>query len=342
MFSPHTMQIETFRVPDIFAVLRRDWNALLTQSASDTLFLTREFQQTWWEHCGADCELRVMTARDDTGQLVGIAPLYAARDANGRTVLRLIGGVEVADYLDLIAAREQCAVVWRAIVAALCETDDWHALDLRNIPAASPTREAITLLAEQHRLALTAHIEEVCPIIALPTTFEAYLESLDKKQRHEIRRKVRKAYAEADIHWYCVGAEHNLTEAVENFIALHQRSQFNKDNFMTQTMRNFFHALARRCSDAGWLELAFIEVNGQCAATYFNFAYNQQTLCYNSGYDPQAYAALSPGIVLLARLIEHAIQHGRTGFDFLQGNETYKYRMGAQDTAVYQLTVART
>ena len=335
------MRIESFQSPDVFASLKPEWNELLRRSTSDTLFLTWEFQSTWWFHFGAGLELRVLTARCDDGRLLGIAPLYVDRDQSGLANMRLIGGVEVADYLDFIVTPEHARESVEAFFTALCSAGDWHMLDLRNIPAASPTREILSAAAASSQLPFASRVEEVCPLITLGASFEAYLESLDKKQRHEIRRKTRKAYDEAEIRWHCVDGTHNLDEAVEQFIELHQRSKAGKDEFMTAAMVDFFHALARVTYEAGWLELAFIAVNGRQAATYFNFVYNSATLCYNSGYDPQAYAALSPGIVLLSHLIEHAITHGRKVFDFLQGSETYKYRMGAKDTQVYQLTVER-
>jgi CelD/BcsL family acetyltransferase involved in cellulose biosynthesis len=335
------MQIDTFTSADVFTTLQPEWNTFLKQSPSDTLFLTWEFQKTWWDHFGDGCELRLLTARDEAGRLAGIAPLYLERDESGRELLRLIGGVEVADYLDFITPADENGELLAAFVDALNAMPDWQMLDLRNIPAASRTRAQLAALAAPRGLTHREQVEEVCPIIRLGDTFDAYLESLDKKQRHEIRRKVRKAYAEAEIKWYVVDAERPLEDAVETFVDLHQRSKLNKDEFMTPQMMAFFRDLARRTFDAGWLELAFIEVNGRPAATYFDFAYNSATLCYNSGYDPQAYAALSPGIVLLAHLIEHAVTERRACFDFLQGNETYKYRMGAQDTQVYMIGVER-
>ena len=332
------MQIQVHSTADVFSNLRGDWNALLKQSPSDSIFLTREFQQTWWTHLGSG-ELRVLTAHDD-GHLRGIAPLYLDGEPE-RRVLRLVGGLEVADYLDIICEGPQVALVLEALLGALARQDDWQQMDLRNVPERSPTRVALPLLAAQQGWTLHEQVEEVCPLVALPATFEDYLNSLEKKQRHEIRRKLRKAYAEAEIHCYSVDAQQDIGEAAAAFIALHQRSQLDKTHFMTRPMIDFFTALARVMHDAGWVELAFVEVNGQRAATYFDFVYNNQTLCYNSGYDPQAYAQLSPGIVLLAYLIERAITQGRTTFDFLQGNETYKYRMGAADTRVYQLTLSR-
>lgn len=327
--------------PAAFDALEPEWRTLLADVPSHTLFQTWEFQRTWWRHFGADGMLRLVTVRDDAGALRGIAPMYAEPPIDGRTTLRLIGGVEVADYCDLIAAAGAEAEVVRAVSGVLCARNDWHTLDLRNVPSASPTCALVAALAKAHGLSAAERIEEVCPVIDLPDSYEAYLESLDKKQRHEMRRKTRKAHAEARIEWYMAGEGHDFDRAVDDFIDLHQKSQQNKDMFMTPAMQAYFRELAQVMQAAGWLELSFIEVNGQRAATYFSFAYGNQTLLYNSGYDPQAYAGLSPGIVLLGHLIEQAIERKRKRFDFLQGGETYKYRMGAKDTHVHMLTINR-
>ena len=91
------------------------------------------------------------------------------------------------------------------------------------------------------------------------------------------------------------------------------------------------------------LELAaeFVEVLGEKAASLLNFDYGDSILVYNSGYDPVSYRSLSPGIVVTARCIETAIELGRKTFDFLRGDEEYKYRFGAHDTMVRRLVIAR-
>jgi CelD/BcsL family acetyltransferase involved in cellulose biosynthesis len=333
--------VDIYESPDVFPSLRSEWNALLKQSASDTPFLTHEFQSAWWAHFGTPDALRLLTARDGAGTLRGIAPLYIEGDANGQATMRLLGGVEVADYLDLIVPRGIEPDVYRAFFEALCARTDWARLDLHNLPEASPARPLFAALAAERGMRATEQVEEVCPVVALPETYDDYLNALDKKQRHELRRKMRKAYAEAQVTWYMAGERLALDEATAAFIELHQKSQQEKHAFMTAPMQAFFRDLARAMHAAGWLELSFIEVNGQRAATYFSFSYNNQTLLYNSGYDPQAYAALSPGIVLLAHLIQEAIAQRHAQFDFLQGNETYKYRMGAQDTRVHLLSISR-
>jgi CelD/BcsL family acetyltransferase involved in cellulose biosynthesis len=170
--------------------------------------------------------------------------------------------------------------------------------------------------------------------------WESYLDSLDKKERHEIRRKLRRLEREApEAQVRLVTGGPELDAALATFIALHRLSSRAKDAFMTDEMQDFFRAIAAILAERGWLQLSFLEIAGQPVASYFCFDYGNQTLVYNSGYDPQASPQLSPGWVLLARLIEHAIAQGRTRFDFLQGNEDYKHRFGGVDEPVYRTLI---
>ena len=106
-------------------------------------------------------------------------------------------------------------------------------------------------------------------------------------------------------------------------------------------MKIFFRAMTQITYGAGWLQLAFIELDGQKAATLLHFDYNHHILVYNSGYDPRNHAHLSPGMVLMSYCIQHAIELGREKFDFLRGDEEYKYRLGGRDTEVYRVTISR-
>ncbi|HUM72501.1 MAG TPA: GNAT family N-acetyltransferase, partial [Chloroflexota bacterium] len=91
----------------------------------------------------------------------------------------------------------------------------------------------------------------------------------------------------------------------------------------------------------GYLQLLFMEVDGRKAATLLNFDYNNRIWVYNSGLDPVNFSNLSLGVVITAKAIEYAADHGRATFDFLRGNETYKYRFGAQDTVIYRQQISK-
>ena len=99
----------------------------------------------------------------------------------------------------------------------------------------------------------------------------------------------------------------------------------------------FFETIVPIVHRCGWLKMSFLVINGTPSAAYCDFDYNQHILVYNSGLLPQENAHLSPGIVLLCYDIQDAIANKRHVFDFLRGNETYKYRMGATDTQVFKL-----
>lgn len=330
------MRVELYTEREAFLALRDEWNRLLVSSPSDTIFLTWEWQSLWWEIFGRGHQLLLLTARHEE-ELVGIAPLFYAHEG----VIRLVGGIEISDYLDIIALSGHEREVWSAFLAYLLEECSWETLDLHNLPATSPTREVLFSLAKGHGLKVEAALEDVCLLISLPKTWEGYLQMLDRKQRHELRRKLRKAQREARVEWYLVSEDTDLASEMEEFLDLHQRSSPHKDQFMDQAMQRFFKAMAKSAFEAGWLRLGFILINDLKMASLLCFDYGDSILLYNSGYDPERYRALSPGVLATAHCIEEAIQQKKKVFDFLRGSEEYKYRFGAQDTEIYRLLISK-
>ena len=150
----------------------------------------------------------------------------------------------------------------------------------------------------------------MAPSFDLPAHYEDYLtHQVDKKQRHEIRRKQRRAEREADIGFSIVDASDCLEAEVDDFVALQRASRSDKADFMTSEMHRFFTGLARSMLDAGYLRLFFLTIDGEKAASLYAFEYDRQFLLYNSGYDPAAHAHLSPGWVFLA--YQHPVCHRR-------------------------------
>jgi CelD/BcsL family acetyltransferase involved in cellulose biosynthesis len=302
--------------------------------------LTHEWQRTWWRYFSPGRELLLLSLRRGD-ELVGIAPFYR-QSVDGRKVIRLVGGTEVSDYLDIIALPDYKEGVYHALFEFFAaELSDWDEIDFHCIPAVSPT-QALQEVATEHGLVVQRRVEDVCPVIPLPAAWDDYLALLNKKQRHEIRRKIRRANREAQVEWYVTSDPDKLSEDVEVFFDLHRKSSADKEDFMSQpAMQGFFHEVARFSLAREWLELSFLLINGEKTATMLCFAYDNQTLVYNSGYDPEQFAHLSPGIVLLSYHIQDSIAQGRTAFDFLRGDEVYKYRFGGQDAEIFHVTVRR-
>lgn len=362
------MKTEIHKDTSGFDALREEWNPLVRCSVTNTLFLTWEWQTAWWDAFGAGRSLYLLAMRDDAGSLVGIAPLFhqdsqidptaslpdisverpvAVASGQVRRTVHLVGGTEVSDYLDIIAPpqhhQEVCSALLDALETPFLRENGflWHLLDLRCLPAASPTLASVARLANARGWQTQQTREDVCPVLELPQSWEEYLTArLSKKQRHELRRKIRRAEGEARVDWYWVTDE-NWEEGLELFFYLHKASHPDKDAFMDDRMQGFFRAVARAALDRDWLRLSVLRFNGRPVASYLCFDYGSDRLVYNSGFDLSAYADLGPGIVLLGYLVEDAIRRGLSRFDFLQGNERYKYEFGAVDTEVMRVLISR-
>lgn len=333
------MRIELINGEAVFEQLSAEWDALARRGMTDTPFQHLAYQRAWWHHLHpSEGSLHTAVARDADGALRGIGCFYRTGDGT----VHFNGCVEETDYLDLIATAEDAEAVWTAVFACLLsdEFPAWRCLDLCNVPEASPTRTILPRLAEDHGLSFDESVHEVCPVIQLPETFDAYLDSLESKQRREIQRKLRRADG-LGLDVVTVGPEDDVDAAVDEFLELLQKSMFEKRDWLNEGRRAVFHEAARAAQEAGTLQLMFVAVNGEKGAALFNFDYKDRIWVYNSGLDPQAFSALSPGVVLTAKAIERAIEDGRSSFDFLRGSETYKYRFGAEDTYIYRLQMAR-
>lgn len=323
---------------EAFNTLAAEWNELAQRGMTDTPFQSFAYQKAWWQHLQPDgAELMTIATRNNLGELTGIGCFFLL---DGR--LHFNGCIEETDYLDIIAPAQQAETVWQSMLECLEATSAfaWNALDLCNIPQDSPSRTILPALASQFNYEFHSAAVEICPVITLPDSFESYLDSLDSKQRRELSRKLRKAEA-AEVTTTVVGATDTIDQEVESFLDLLQKSTFEKHDWLNERRRALFHDVAREAHKAGTLQLMFTELDGQRAAALFNFDYKNRIWVYNSGLDPTAFTSLSPGVVLTAAAIEQAIKLGRETFDFLRGDEEYKYRFGAVDTQIYRVVLER-
>jgi CelD/BcsL family acetyltransferase involved in cellulose biosynthesis len=335
------LNIECHTTPAVFEALSDEWDETLGPTHFSHFFLLRDWQRLWWKYLQRG-ELCVLTVRDDDGALLGIGPWFI-EDHEGLRTVHTIGCVDVTDYLDIIARPGHTEKVIAALLDFMLSQDapGWDAMNLCSVPETSPTLTLFPQLAESRGLAVTVRQQDVCPVLVLPDNWEDYLAILDKKQRHELRRKLRRAEA-GDVDWYIVGPEHDLAEEIDAFLTLMARSTPDKAEFLKMPgHRSFFEEMGRATFNAGHLQLCFLTVEGERSAAMWNFVYDNRVMVYNSGLDPDAFAYLSPGVVLGGLHIRHAIEQGIAVYDFLRGGEVYKYRLGGQDTTVYNLLVER-
>jgi CelD/BcsL family acetyltransferase involved in cellulose biosynthesis len=309
-------------------------------------FLRYEYLSTWWNTLGGGewqaGDLYVMVAHNDQDELIGIVPLFLTKNLDGKDALMFLGSIEISDYLDLIARPQDLADFTKALLEHLTgpEAPAWEVLDLYNLLEDSLTLEPLKEGAAQLGLSYTQEQLQPAPYVSLPDNWEDYLAALDKKQRHELRRKIRRAAgAPEGMHWYIVDDEAQLDAEIDAFLQLMARDK-NKERFLTDIMRTQMRQAVHAAFQAGWLQLAFMEIGGKKAAAYLNFDFGNRIMLYNSGFDFD-FSYYSPGWVLIGYLIEWAIENGREAFDFMRGDEQYKYRLGGVDRFVQRVQITR-
>ena len=327
------MKIEVH--PDLHAFDEARWNGLLDRSRLPSVFLTWQWQTEWSQAFTAERPIQILAATDAAGTLAGLLPLYE----DGPERQRILGGVDVSDYLDVIAPDGGEAEVWTALLQHRAgQTVAW---DLHGIRSASATATLLPELAPAHGLTASVEREDRCPVLALPKTWDEYLARLSGKDRHELRRKIRRLERELpgaspSSHATVAGWD----EAMTRFLTLHRLSKVGKARFMDERMERFFRSATARLAAAGWARLWFLEFEGAAVAGFLCLEYGGSVGLYNSGFDP-ARATLAPGIVLLAHVIRDAIDRGFPVFDFLRGEEPYKYGFGPSPEDVLNVRVAQ-
>jgi len=320
------------------------WNDLLSESITDVPFLRYEYLSAWWNTLGGGewphAELMLISASEE-GRLLGIAPLFKT-EYEGEEKLLILGSIEISDYLDLIVRAGDLPRFLSGLLefcatdsAAACSRFDWY-----NLPEDSPTLSALESESSKRGWDFTKEPFRPALSVPLPGNFEIYLAGIDKKQRHEIRRKIRRAESdERNVTWYIVNDESSLDSEIDDFLSLMANDQ-NKEKFLSEVMRVQMRTSVHAAFQAGWLQLAFMEVGGAKAAGYLNFDYGNRIYVYNSGLDFN-YGDLSPGWVLLGYLLQWANENGRSEFDFMRGDEDYKYKFGGIKRDVMRVKIER-
>lgn len=316
---------------DFSAINAHEWNALVEAGITDTPFLRHEYLGQWWQTLGGgewkQAKL-VLVSASENGKLIGIAPLFKA-DYDGRAALLLVGSIEISDYLDLIVRAEDLPRFLSGLIDFLVSDSALAGLpfDLYNLPDSSPTLAALKAESERRGWVDHEEIYRPTPRVALSGDFETYLAGLEKKQRHEIKRKMRRAAEdERNVRFYIVEDASTLDAEMDAFFHLMIQDP-NKALFLKDEMRAQIKSTVRAAFEDGYLWLAFLEVDGVKAAGCINFDYKNKLWGYNSGVN-RDFMELSPGWVLLGHQIQWACEHGRYEFDFMRGDEEYKYRFG--------------
>ena len=293
----------------------------------DTLFVLPSWLEVWWQTFGSRTQLYLRAVRQRK-KIIGIAPLLVKEKTAS-----IIGSVDVCDYLDFIVSPGMEKEFFNILLDDLGQKGISQ-LDLKPVRPDSTVLTNLVALAKQRQYEVLYQEEGVSVELDLPSTWDEYLTMLTKKQRHEVKRKLRRLWKADNVNYRCVKVSQDVRSFLDTFLKLFSLSQEDKANFMTTQMESFFRSLAEAMAKIGLLRAGILEVDELPVAMILGFDYNNVMYLYNSAYDPN-YSYLSVGLLSKVLCIKESIQWGNKKWDFLKGGEPYKYHIGGKEIPLY-------
>ncbi len=316
-----------------FLTIQAAWAELVEQQPEPVPFLHPVWYRVWLEEFQNDADVLLLSVRDGE-QLLGVAPLLRQ---DGQ--LSLVGHFSICDYMDFVVAPGRSHDFFPALMEALL-AEEWSELELWGLREGSPALAAMPALAAGAGLRVERETEAVAPRIELAPSWEEYLATLSKKDRHELRRKLRRLQAAGELSLRLYTAPEDMERHVPLLLRMMVESRSDKAAFMSEQMGRFFHRMVPALAEQGLVRLYELELDAKPVASVLCFDQGGQFFLYNSGYDPQ-YSQLAVGLLSKALCLRDAIEAGRHCVDLLRGQEPYKYDLGAKDQTIYRCVVRR-
>lgn len=316
-----------------FDSIEETWNELLDRSEA-TVFQTYEWQRVWWKYFGAGKQLLILVF-ERNGRAEGIAPLFSQTE-------RLFGipvatrlqftGVGLSDYLSVIASREHEGDVFRSLAGWLASNRGrWDVFDLEDVAAVSASFLAIPSLLESENLRVYLYHGTVCPRVALPGSEEELMKQIGPTSSQNLKRRQRRLNANFRSGVRLVRRPDDpIAEAIDEFAAIHGnrwKSQGHPSAFDDPHHRSFHTEVCRRLAKRDWLRIFFLDIEDRPVAVSFSFNFRSTIYMYQSNAHADAeMMKCSPGLIIRSAAINQGIAEGMKIFDFMRGNESYKYR----------------
>lgn len=300
--------------------LRDDWSQLVEQDSFATPFQTWEWQSTWFKHFGGGKRPLIWTAWEGD-DLVGLMPFVEVRSP--WSALRPMG-CGPSDYLQPISAKGNEECVAEELSRYLLYQSQWRLVDVQQLRESLP-------LSQKLNARTTGQEQAKCLVLDLPNTYEDYLATLGKSLRFDARKLEKEPFRSGSARIAPVEAG-DTRKGVDFFFEAHKKRWSKRGlpgAFLGKRIHDFHREWAELAAAKGWLWMSLLELVGQPIGAIYAMRLGRTCFFYQSGFDPSK-SSLSPGTLLVAHTIKRAIEEGLTHFDFLRGDEPYKWRWKPQ------------
>jgi CelD/BcsL family acetyltransferase involved in cellulose biosynthesis len=301
------------------------WNDLLESSRSHSVFLTWEWLFSWAE-CFLNGDRRLFIVTVYSGkELIGIAPWYlhpVSRNLGRVEQLEFLGSPEAgSDYLDIIIQAGREEDVAGALYEFLFHQDRsaWDTLLLRDIPS-----DSLFLLHFQEKLEQDGKYAELCkgsycPVVTFPKS-AGWTPGVSAKRRARFKQDLGRLNKGGGMHHRIVrGAE--VPDGLDEFFRFYNLKSGHQGDHIHRFLKKF----SARSAGKDLLQIDFLNIGGTTAAGLLHLVYHGEVLLFTMAVDKEFNPKISVGNLLVGLCLKQAAAGGRTRYDFLKGNERYKF-----------------
>ena len=295
-------------------------------------FILPPWLKSWLEVFDPDARLYFPIVRENE-KVIGIAPLLIKDNTAS-----IIGRSDVCDFVDFVVAPGKENDFFEVLLDDLKQ----KGIKLLDPGSLRPDSTAVSNLvdtAQKSGCEVTCQPDDISLERDLPATWDEYLQVLNSKQRHEVKRKLRRLEEAGEIDYRFIETPESVSAFMEIFLRQFVTSREDKATFMTEQMEAFFKSVTTAMAEAGLLRAGILELDAAPVAAILAFDYNDIVYLYNSAYDPE-YSSLSVGVLSKALYIKDSIERGKKRFDFLKGGEHYKYHLGGIEVQLSRCRIA--
>jgi len=322
-----------------FNLIKNKWKTIFEKDINSSIFLSWEWVSNWWKIFSNSKSLEILTVYNQSkNELIAILPLYKSRSKilclNLMWEWRFIGSDSIAcsDHLGILTQTNLEQEEFNLIFDELLKNiGDFAVLKLTDLQPTDPIIKNIISWAKNHSIKVKIEPDTTCPCVELSNTWDDYLMRLSSNFRSQIRSSYRKILNNDDMTIRSVTDNQEIIKYINelaklNISRMDQKNQ--KSSFLQQTMQQFLVNLATDMVQTGqaWLDIILHE--NRLVAASLHLVHRNTVYYYQGGFDPE-YSKWRPSTVLFAHVMQRAIENEYIYFDFLRGNEKYKYRWGA-------------
>ncbi len=339
------MRIDIIDGLQAFAELRPAWEAVYDADPEAQFFLSwtflsghfRSLSDSWF----------VLAARPDENRsdYVAFFPLRirtAERKDGGFFNHVFMAGNYVADYTGLICRPEFEEQAIPALASCVRQLN-WTELHFENVMVSQRRFELFVQRFAKHDFELReldrrkpdGIDNSICPVATLGADWDAYLDNkLSASTRQKIRRLLRQLDESTDFR-----ITHATAETIDRDIDILfrfwvERWGAGKGKRLARIVKTHRAALKTACA-AGSLFMPVLWKEDRPLGVLASLMdERKKAVLFLIGARDETFNSPPPGVLLHAHSIRHAIANGYTTYDFLRGNEPYKYSFGAEERRI--------